>query len=69
MASMKWPFQVVEITYPDRWKRHAIEIKDREISEELQSDEQGADRRFLFTTAIYNYLHYSSTKQLDQFQH
>ena len=44
-------------------------LKDRGISEELQSDKQGADRRSLFTTAIYNYLHYSSTKQLDQFQH
>ena len=31
--------------------RFVLEIEDRGISEELQSDEQGADRRFSFTAA------------------
>ena len=39
-----------------------LEIEDRGISEELQSDEQGADRRSSFTAAIYNYLRYQQYK-------
>ena len=45
MAKIKWTIWVVEIIYPDRLE---VEIEDRGISEELQSDEQGADRRFSF---------------------
>ena len=36
-----------------------LEVEDREISEELHSDEQSA---VSFTAAIYNYLHYQQYK-------
>ena len=48
MSGAQWPSRPVEveIIYPDRWKVRDREIEDRGINEELQSDEQGADRRF-----------------------
>ena len=58
--SVKWPIQVVEIMYLDRWKIHARKgrLKD---SEELHSDEQSADR-LSFTATIYICLHYQQYK-------
>ena len=60
LPSGKWPIQVVEIMYLDRWKIHARmgRLKD---SEELHSDEQSADR-LSFTAAIYICLHYQQYK-------
>ena len=41
--SVKWPVQVVEIMYLDRWKVHARKGRSKD-SEELHSDEQSAPR-------------------------
>ena len=47
--------------------RFMVEIEDWEIS--VHSDQQGSDRKFSFTIAIYNYLSYQySTKRLQQLQ-
>ena len=47
---------------PGQTGRFVLEIEDRGISEELHSDEQGADRRFSFTDSIYSYLRYQQYK-------
>ena len=44
--SVKWPIQVVEIMYLDRWKVRARKERSKDYSEELHSDEQSADRNY-----------------------
>ena len=39
-----------------------LEMEDRRISKELHSDEQSADRRLSFITAIYTCLRYQQYK-------
>ena len=60
--SIKWPIQVYTRDHTRTDGRFVLEIEDRGISEELQSDEQSADRRFSFTAAFTTILALSAVQ-------